>query len=61
MADSMKGERATCACGAVGEIVSRSHPLDWAEPWFVIRHDDGCHVVERFWNGQAFRFQMLTG
>lgn len=58
--NNAKNEIATCACGAHGEIVKRSHHLAVEEKWFVIKHEHGEeHTVEVFWSGEAFRFRMV--
>lgn len=61
MANNMSGELATCACGAKGWIMDRAKPLSVHEHWFVIHHESGqVHKVERFWNGEAFRFREVN-
>lgn len=53
-----QGEPVTCACGAAGLIIDRAGRFD-PETWFVVEHEGGeTHAIERFWNGEAFRFRM---
>lgn len=62
MSDSMKGERIRCACQADGEIIEYSNPLNTEfNPWFVVQHETSTHRIERFWNGEAFRFRFMRG
>jgi len=61
MANMGKGEPATCACRAVGEIVERAHWLAVHEHWFVIQHEGGeVHRVERVRTPEGFRFKEVN-
>ena len=58
MAAQGGGELATCACGATGVVTERSGRFNFS-PWCRIKHENGQeHLVEVYWNGEAFRFRM---
>ena len=60
MGNEMKGEMATCACGARGWIINRSHHLS-RSLWLEISHENGpAHFVRRVQlDDGCFRFELL--
>ncbi len=61
MAESFK-HMATCACGAVGDIVDRGNRFDFKDNWFVIQHEgDVQHRVKLVNVDGKFRFKHVGG
>lgn len=60
MANDMSGEMATCACGAQGWIINRSHPLNPSKWWEIHHENDVPHfVTTRRRPDGAMRFVLL--